>query len=99
MSKGSRPFRRGGGFRRRDASEPAIIQGLRACGAFVQQLSGDGAPDLLVRCQGRWTPLEVKSDGGHRTKAQEQTQYPLVRSLDEALAACGLARQAWRQEF
>lgn len=88
-------FRRGGGKKRRDANEPAIIDALRRCGAFVQQVSGDGCPDLLVCWQGRWTPLEVKTATGRLKPSQvkqqaSQAPYPLVRSIDDALTATGV---------
>ena len=80
-------MRRGGAKKRRDVSEAAIVQALRACGAFVQQISGDGCPDLLVGWRGTWMPLEVKSARG--TVRPNQTRYPIVRTVDEALALFG----------
>lgn len=45
---------------RRDRNEPEVIAALLAVGAAVQQLDGDGIPDLLVGFRGRLTLLEVK---------------------------------------
>lgn len=46
--------------RKRDANEKQIIQALREVGAFVEQLSGTGTPDLLVAHRGRLYLIEVK---------------------------------------
>ena len=77
-------MRHGGAKQRRDNSEPAIIDALRACGGFVRQVHGDGAPDLIVCLQGRWLPLECKS--GKRKAQANQSAYPIVRTAAEALA-------------
>lgn len=82
-------FRKGGGGKRRDANEAAIVQALEQVGARVTRISGDGAPDLLVRFRGRLWAFEVKSAKGSRTEAQEVTQWPVIRSVAEALAALG----------
>lgn len=76
---------------KRDSAEKAIVDALRACGAFVVRLSGEDCPDLLVRWQGRWTPLEVKTGKGKATKEQAQAGYPLVRTVKDALAVFGIA--------
>ena len=78
-------YRRGGGGKRRDGTEAAIIEGLRKCGCFVKQCHGDGAPDLIVRFGDRWMPMEVKSVGGRVTLDQQAADYPIVHGLDEAL--------------
>ena len=83
-------MKRGGGKKRRDASEPAIIQALQAVGAFVRQCHGDGAPDLIVRFQGVWNPLEVKSEKGRISTKQAEAEYPIVRTPAEALAVFGV---------
>ena len=83
-------MKRGGGKKRRDSSEPAIVQALRAVGAFVQQCHGDGAPDLIVRFHGIWKPLEVKSEKGRIRTKQAEAEYPIVRTPEEALAVFGV---------
>lgn len=81
-------FRRGGGGRKRDSAEPLIIDALRKCGCFVQQVSGNGVPDLVVRtATGRHFCLEVKSPGGTRTKAQIDSNWPVVTTPEEAITA------------
>lgn len=80
-------MRRVGQARRRDLNEPAIVQALRQIGADVLQVSGKGAPDLLVRWQGKVFGLEVKTATGKRTEAQEDSQWPIVRSPEEAIQA------------
>lgn len=50
-----------GRAKRRDESEPAIVEALRAVGAYVALLDGGGLPDLLVGFQGRTILLEVKT--------------------------------------
>ncbi len=95
----ARPFRRGGGGKRRDATEPAIVEALRRCGCFVVRIGGDGAPDLLVRWgEALWLPMEVKSATGKVREAQADAKYPIVRSVDEALALIfQWSNKAWRQ--
>lgn len=82
-------MRRVGQTRKRDANEQAIVDALKAVGAHVTRLSGEGAPDLLIAHRGRLWAVEVKSGKGKRTKAQEQTNWPIVRSVDEALKVIG----------
>lgn len=79
-------MRRCGQTRKRDATEGPIVAGLRAYGATVIRLSGKDAPDLLVRYRERWVPLEVKAPGGKVTAGQRAMGYPVVDSLDAALA-------------
>lgn len=83
-------FRRGGGKKRRDANEASIRTALAAYGAQSLQISGTGLPDLLVLYRGRWMPLEVKTEKGRFTNAQSAILWPVVRSVDEALAAIGI---------
>jgi len=83
-------MRRVGQVRRRDAAEKPIVEALRARGVDVTQISGEGAPDLLVRFRGRLYAFEVKSGKGKRTEAQEATQWPIVRTVDDALRMVGL---------
>lgn len=78
-----------GQARRRDAVENSIILALVQVGAEVWQISGIGAPDLLVRFRGRLFAFEVKSAHGKRTRAQEASRWPIVRNADDALIAIG----------
>lgn len=86
-------FRQGGGKRRRDALEPQLRQALHACGVSTWQLHGTGLPDLLCHVRGGWVPLELKSEQGRLTAAQQHIEWPIVRSLDQAFAALGLDRR------
>ena len=82
------PFRRGGGRKRRDANEPAIIDALRKSGCQVWQVSGTGLPDLLcLTPRGDYVPLEVKTAKGRPTRVQaaQANPWPIVRSVDEAM--------------
>lgn len=83
-------MRRVGQTRRRDTNEKGITEALRAVGADVAPISGKGAPDLLIRFRGQVYAVEVKTATGSRTKAQEESQWPVVRSVDEALALLGI---------
>lgn len=86
-------MRRVGQTSKRDAAEGPIVDALRAVGAHVTRLSGVGAPDLLVRSpRGLLVALEVKGKHGKRTDAQEESQWPIVRTIDEALTAIGVLR-------
>ncbi len=78
-------MRRGGAKKRRDANEVSIIRDLRALGCEVFQVSGSGLPDLLVRFRGRLYAWEVKTATGQRTKAQQVTGWPVIRSVQDAL--------------
>ena len=86
-------MRRVGQARKRDANERPIRKALEACGAHVTSVSGKGAPDLLVRFQGHLYGLEVKSVKGKQTEAQVETNWPIVRSVAEALAVIGVRPQ------
>lgn len=81
-----------GQARKRDSAEKGIVQALRLLGAYVTPVSGAGAPDLIVRWQGRVFGLEVKSANGQRTQAQESSQWQIVRSVEDALRAIGVTR-------
>jgi hypothetical protein len=81
--------RRVGQVRRRDINEKPITQALRAVGAHVTPISGKGAPDVLVRFQGRLWAFEIKAEKGKQTEAQQETDWPILRTVDEALAAIG----------
>lgn len=85
-------MRRVGQTRKRDAAEKGIIAGLRAIGAHVTPISGVGAPDLLIAFRGGVYALEVKSKHGTRTKAQEVSRWPIVRTMEQALQAIGAVR-------
>jgi hypothetical protein len=75
-----------GQARKRDVNEKAIVRALRQIGAEVFPLSGRGIPDVLVRYA-----FEIKSATGKRTEAQVDTQWPVIRSVQEALAAVGVS--------
>lgn len=87
-------MRRVGQVRRRDGNEKDIRLALAAVGAETTPVSGKGAPDLLVRhgsfpdgfCKG----IEVKAAKGIRTEAQEVSQWPIVRSVEDALSVVGI---------
>jgi Holliday junction resolvase len=81
---------RTGQARKRDANEAAIVKALRQIGAEVFPLSGRGIPDVLVRYRGAVYAFEIKSATGKRTEAQVDTQWPVIRSIQEALAAVGV---------
>lgn len=84
---------------KRDAVEAAIVEALERCGMIVLRLSDPGIPDLLV---GRhfygnepsWRLIEVKSPGKSLTPAQERLRerawFPVVETVEEALAVCGI---------
>ena len=56
---------------KRDDSEAEVINALVEGGAKVQQLSGEGVPDLLVLFLGELRVVEVKTGNGKLTKAQQ----------------------------
>ena len=74
---------------RRDANEKPIVEDLQARGYDVTRSSGKGAPDLLVRkrwwMKGLSLNVEVKAPKGKRTKSQEVSQWPIVRSVTDML--------------
>ncbi len=86
------PSMRVGQIRKRDANEKPITKALEAVGAHVTKISGKGAPDLLVRHRGQLWAFEVKGPKGHQTEAQTETDWPIVRSVDEALRAIGVSQ-------
>ncbi len=83
-----------GQSRRRDSNEKAIVEALRKLGAHVTIISGEGAPDVLVRLAsmpaGLCWGFEMKSEKGKRTTAQKVSEWPILRSVDEALNAIGI---------
>jgi len=76
---------------KRDATEPAIVAALEACGFQVERISGSGVPDLLLSRAGRWYVAEAKSRLGRLTKDQEgfkdraRAPVPIFRSADDAV--------------
>ncbi len=74
-----------GQARKRDANEKVIVDALRKLGAHVTMISGEGAPDILVRFLGGLWAFEIKAAKGKRTDAQDVTEWPIVRSVDDAL--------------
>jgi hypothetical protein len=83
--------RRGAGGKR-DSAEKPIVDALRAVGARVLFVSGQGNPDLFVRHRGSWTALEVKTNKGRLTHNQQNLEWAVVRTPEEALAAIGVTR-------
>lgn len=87
--------------RRRDANHKAICKALEAAGARVFDLSGvgGGCPDIAVLKPNKRDVvlMEIKTDTGALKKTQERTlmDWPvnIVRSVDDALSAVGLAPQ------
>lgn len=75
---------------KRDTNEGELIGALRAVGASVTQISGKGAPDLLVAFRGTLHGLEVKTKRGRRTTAQQASQWPIVRTVEDCLKAIGV---------
>ncbi len=57
---------------RRDATEPELVDYLRARGALVIRLSAANVPDLLVGWCGRWLLLECKVPGAGLSPGQEE---------------------------
>ena len=83
-------MRGGGAGKRRDANEREIRVGLHAVAARTWQINGRQLPDLLVLFRGRWMPLGVKTATGALRPGEAEAPWPLVRSVDEALAAIGI---------
>ncbi len=80
-------------LKRRDANEPAVIAALEAAGAAVQQLDGDGLPDLLVSWRGVLTLLEVKDhDGGVATRSSHRGKG---NTLEGDMAALTPSQVRW----
>lgn len=72
---------------RRDANEDSIVDALRARGACVAKLSGDGLPDLLVSYRGVLSLLEVKDTKEGRArplKGKHDDPNPAYRDLTPA---------------
>jgi hypothetical protein len=77
---------------KRDTAEQPIRHALEAVGARVTKVSGKGRPDLIVEFRGRIYVWEIKSGKGTRTKAQEASRWPIVRTPEAALKAIGAVR-------
>lgn len=77
-----------------DSNQVEIVEAFRAAGCDVlhtHQL-GQGAPDLFVAFSGIWLAIEVKSQHGKLTEAQEtlynglKTRPRIVRNVEEVKA-------------
>lgn len=88
-----------------DSNQPAIVAALRAAGArvLVLDVSEEGAPDLCCGFLGSLTLLECKAGKGrlrpgqktwHEEWAKAGIRVHLVRSIPEALRACGITGEA-----
>ncbi len=75
---------------KRDTNETEMVGALRAVGADVTRISGKGAPDLLIRFKGALHGVEVKTRRGRRTEAQQASQWPIVRTIEDALKLLGV---------
>jgi hypothetical protein len=82
-----------------DGNQLDIIAALNRAGCSTQSLTtiGNGCPDLLVARAGQMWLLELKADS-ELAKSQIawinawNAKVHVVRSIDEALAAVGLAK-------
>lgn len=81
---------------KRDSNEGGIAGALEAAGWLVVRLSGAGLPDLLCIRRGCVVLLEVKTETGRLTEAQDKLfarmgwfgyEVPVVRTPEEALRA------------
>ena len=68
--------------KRRDSNEPLIIAALQAVGASVQQLDGDGVPDLLCGRAGVTYLIEVKAEHGRAGIGMKRTESGLRESQE-----------------
>lgn len=77
---------------RRDTSEAGIVARLRALGATVTPLDGNGVPDLLVSYKARWGVAEVKTGPGKLRASQidwarrQRASCPVLRTPEDAEA-------------
>lgn len=83
-------MRYGGANKRRDSNEGEIRKALHAIGAQTWQINGRKLPDLIVLFRGRWFPLGVKTQTGSLRPGEADAPWPLVRSVEQALAAVGV---------
>ena len=78
---------------RKDLNQEAIVDALKAHGASVYVSNNAALPDLVVGSRGRTFLLEVKSDSGKLTRAQEtffatwKGHAAIVRCPEDAIAA------------
>lgn len=83
--------------KRRDETEPDIVDALEGAGAQVERL--DRPCDLLVRFRGRVLVLEVDGITKYRKREERQKRFlhewavPLVKTPEEALLAIGAISQ------
>ncbi len=79
--------------KRVDNNQAAIVNTLRALGCTVQHLHevGKGCPDLLAGWAGRNYLIEVKSEKGKLTKAEQEWhdhwlgQVYIIRTPEQAI--------------
>jgi GNAT superfamily N-acetyltransferase len=85
-------------YARTDANQAEIVEALRRAGASVLPLHrlGQGAPDIACGWRGKVYFMEIKSDGGKLTPAEQEFMdkwrghYAIVRTVEEALAVIGI---------
>lgn len=83
---------------RRDKNEPEIKAALEQVGAKVYPVSAEGLPDTIVTFRGVVYLVEIKTDKGKLTPAQERffeenadtPTIGIVRNQDEALKLIGV---------
>jgi hypothetical protein len=78
--------------RKRDASEPAVVDALEQCGWSVLRISVTNGPDLVVSRAGRTAVVEVKT-GKAKLKAGQTAwrdrwagAVAVLRSVDDVIA-------------
>ena len=89
-----------------DNNQAEIVEALRAIGASVLVLSrvGMGCADLAVGYRGVTYFLEIKTDKGKLTPAEQEFMeqwnghYCIVRTVDEALKAIGAVGDEYHGE-
>lgn len=80
-----------------DGTQTAIVEALRAAGAFVQSTAavGAGCPDLIASHRGKWFVIECKEPGGKLTPMQKAwhrdatAPVHLAYSVEDALLIVG----------
>ena len=75
----------GGGKKRRDGNEPAILEALHAYGVQTWQINGCKLPDVIALFRGRWTVFGIKTPKGRLRPGEDLAPWPLVRSVEEAI--------------
>ncbi len=83
-------WRRRAGGGKRDTAEDPIVAALEAVGASVWKIGGTGNPDLLTLYRGVWRPCEVKTGKGALTPNQARLQWPVIRTVQDALDLIGV---------